>query len=136
MKHNFIFVYGLLKSIYENEPAKFIRRNCSLIGNGSISGMLYDLGNYPGAIYEKNSLSKVHGEVYQINRNEKELVQFLDNFEGVGSQFKQPNEYVRSTIPVNISTGMVEASTYLYNWNLEGAKMIDSGRYENVKGNR
>ncbi len=136
MKHNFIFVYGLLKSIYENDPAKFIRRNCSLIGEGSIYGMLYDLGSYPGAIYEKNSPSRVYGEVYQIDRNEKELVQFLDNFEGVGSQFKQPNEYIRSIIPVNISTGIIKASTYLYNWNLDGAKMIDSGRYENVKGNR
>jgi len=136
MRHNFIFVYGLLKSIYENEPAKFIRRNCTLIGDGIIPGRLYDLGNYPGVIYDKNSFSKVYGEVYLIDRNEKELVQFLDNFEGVGSQFKQPNEYIRSTIPVNISTGVIESSTYLYNWNLEKAKVIDSGKYESIKGNR
>lgn len=122
--------------MYENEPAKFIRKNCSLVGEGSIPGILFDLGTYPGATYDLKSSSLVHGEIYRIDRNEKKLVQFLDEFEGVGTQFKQPNEYIRKTIPVQTKNGIIEASSYLYNWNLEGLKVIESGRYENIKGNR
>lgn len=136
MPKNHIFVYGLLKSMYDNEPAKFIRKNCTLVGNASFPGVLLDLGTYPGAVYDADSTSTVYGEVFQVNRNEKELVQFLDNFEGVGAQFQQPNEYKREVIPVVMSSQKVNASCYLYNWNLEGLKVIKSGRYENVKGNR
>ncbi|GAB5408119.1 MAG: gamma-glutamylcyclotransferase [Balneolaceae bacterium] len=136
MEPKYIFVYGLLKSMYHNDPAKFVRKNCSFIGEASIPGKLFDLGTYPGAIYDEKSSSKVHGEIFQIIKNETELTHFLDEFEGVGSHFKQPNEYVRVSIPVKTATSIIEASTYLYNWNLEGLKVIDSGRYENEKGNR
>ena len=136
MKKNYIFVYGLLKSIYDNEPARFIRENCSLIGEGSFSGKLYDIGSYPGAIFDLNSDSKVYGEVFQIVKNEDELVSFLDQFEGVGDDFEQPNEYVRKHIPITTSQGIISASCYLYNWNLDNHKVIDSGRYKNTKGNR
>lgn len=122
--------------MYDNEPAKFVRKNCSYIGEASIPGKLYDLGTYPGAIYDENSSSTVYGEVYQIMKNEKELVRFLDEFEGVGSQFEYPNEYVRTSIPVLTKHRIIEVSTYLYNWNLDGINVIESGRYDNAKGKR
>lgn len=133
---NHIFVYGLLKSMYDNEPARFIRENCSLIGEGYFPGKLIDIGTYPGAIYQKDSPTKVHGEVFRIDRNEIELVKYLDQFEGVGAQFEEPNEYVRKLIPIQMEENEIDASCYLYNWPIEGKVIIESGRYENVLGNR
>lgn len=133
---DFIFVYGLLKSFYDNEPARFIRENCKLIGEGWFSGSLFDLGNYPGAVFNPNSVFKVHGEVYQIMNNKEKLVAFLDHFEGVGAEFEVPHEYKREMIPVNTQNGSIIASTYLYNWNYDSLKVIATGRYINKQGER
>ena len=136
MKPNYIFVYGLLKSNYVNEPAQFIRKNCELVSSGNFPGSLFDLGTYPGAVYDEESESSVYGEVYQIIQNEEELVIFLDTFEGVGPDFEQPNEYKRELVPIKTEDGIIKASCYLYNWNLDGLKVIANGRYENEKGTR
>ena len=136
METNYIFVYGLLKSMYENEPAKFIRKNCDLVGEAAFPGTLVDIGTYPGAVYEPDSELKVHGEVFKIKRNKEELVTFLDRFEGVGPEFDQPNEYKREVIPVQTKTGELFASCYLYNWDWKGKRIIPSGRYENAGGTR
>ena len=136
MDTDYIFVYGLLKSNYENKPAKFIRKNCELIGGGSFSGILLDLGTYPGAIFDSTSPTNVFGEVFQIKQNKKALITFLDEFEGVGSQFHKPNEYVREVIGIDTKRGVIYASCYLYNWSKKGKNIIESGRYENALGKR
>lgn len=136
MKSNYIFVYGVLKSMYDNEPARYIRKNCSLISKGSFSGILLDLGNYPGAIFDINSESKVHGEVFEIKQNKVELVSFLDKFEGVDPRFEQPYEYKREFIPIQTSIGELSASCYLYNWDPEGFAIIPDGIYKNEKATR
>ncbi len=122
--------------MYDNEPARFIRKNCSLVGEGYFPGQLIDIGTYPGALYKEDSETNVHGEVYIIERNETELVKYLDHFEGVGAQFEQPNEYVREMIPIQMGDEVIQASCYLYNWPVEGKIVIENGRYENVLGNR
>ncbi len=66
--------------MYDNEPARFIRENCSLIGEGSFPGTLYDIGNYPGAVFDPKSDLTVYGEVFEIVKNKDELVAFLDEF--------------------------------------------------------
>lgn len=136
MNTNFIFVYGLLKSIYDNEPARFVRKHCQLVDKGYFSGKLFDIGTYPGAIYDPESGLAVHGEVYWVTGNQLELETFLDHFEGVGLEFEKPNEYKREIIPVTTGNKILNASCYLYNWNLDRAKLIASGRYQNEKGNR
>lgn len=73
---NYLFVYGLLKSDYDNEAAKTIRSHCTLIGEGYTFGRMFDLGTYPGIIYEKTSNLKVFGEVYRIDRNARDLIVF------------------------------------------------------------
>lgn len=136
MESNYIFVYGVLKSMYDNEPAQFIRKNCDLIGDGWFSGILLDLGNYPGAIFDSSSELRVHGEIYEIKKNKVELVSFLDEFEGVSLRFEQPYEYKREFIPIQTSIGDLSASCYLYNWNPEGFAIIPDGIYKNEKAKR
>lgn len=133
---DFIFVYGLLKSIYDNEAALFIRQHCSLIGTGTIPGRLFDLGNYPGVVYEADAETIVLGEVFKIHSNKDELISYLDEFEECGPEFDQPNEYRKEIIPVSVNGAIYQASSYIYNRNLDGLKLIESGNYDDIKGTR
>ena len=122
--------------MYENEPVEFMRKNCTLLGEGFFQGTLLDLGTYPGAIYDKFSEYKVFGEIFEIQKNKKELVAYLDRFEGVGEEFTRPNEYVREVIPIETHNGTLHASCYLYNLDWNEKMIIYSGKYENAKGTR
>ena len=131
MNTDYIVVYGLLKSMYDNDAAKMVRSHCEAIGEGTLPGYLYDLGNYPGVIFDEESSSTVYGEVFKIIKDKEKLIQFLDDFEGVGSQFKSPNEYRKEVIPVQTEMGEIQAWCYIYNLDPKGFKLIESGRYEN-----
>ena len=133
---DYIFVYGLLKSMYDNDAALFIRQHCSLIGEGTISGRLFDLGTYPGVVYEPEASTTVTGEVFEITSNKEGLISYLDEFEECGPQFEQPNEYRKEVIPVSVNGIIYQASTYIYNRNLDGLKLIESGNYDDITGTR
>lgn len=122
--------------MYDNDAARLIRQKCSLIGVGVTPGRLFDLGSYPGIVYEPNSKTIVYGELYKIESDEDELVQYLDRFEECGPEFDQPNEYRREIIPVSVDGTIYQASAYLYNRNLNGLKLIASGRYQDHQGHR
>lgn len=136
MNNSYIFVYGLLKSTYKNEAATFVRTHAELVGRGNFPGYLYDIGTYPGAVFDETSPHLVHGEIYRITGDVAVLNQFLDEFEGVGPKFEQPNEYVKEVITIHSETDDYEASCYLYNRNSSGLKLIKSGVYDNPQGNR
>jgi len=133
---DYIFVYGLLKSMYDNEAALFIRQHCTLIGVGTTPGRLFDLGTYPGIVYEPNAETIVFGEVFRIDTNKEGLNEYLDQFEECGPEFEQPNEYKKEVIPVDVNGKVYHASSYLYNRNLDGLKKIDSGNYDDITGTR
>ena len=122
--------------MYDNDAARFIRSHCSLIGEGIVSGRLFDLGTYPGLVYEPKAQTVVKGEVYKIHSNEKDLIQYLDNFEECGPYFEQPNEYRKEIIPVLIKENLYHASTYIYNRTLDGLTLIENGNYNNKSGTR
>ena len=136
MNDRYIVVYGLLKSMYDNEAAVFVRKHCRLVGEATFPGYLYDLENYPGVIYDEDSPFTVFGELFQITGDRVALTSFLDEFENVGPRFEHPNEYRKEVIPVTVGDKIYEASCYLYNWNPDGLKLIESGRYENIHGTR
>ena len=130
MDTNYLFVYGLLKSTFENEAAQLVRTHCELIGEGSFPGYLYNLGEYPGVIYDESSPYIVHGEVFKIDTEKEKLIQFLDEFEGLGEQVEQPNEYRKEIIPVKTEKGTLQARCYIYNLEPDGFTLIESGRYD------
>ena len=65
--------------------------------------------------------------MFKINSDKDALLKYLDEFEECGISFNQPNEYRRVIITVCGKT--YNASTYIYNLNLEGLKVIESGNY-------
>ncbi len=109
-----IFVYGLLQSKYDNDAAKMLRKHATLIGPASIPGAVFDLGDYPAAIFEKNMKGLVHGELYSIHGDFDELIKFLDEFEGLGPDEQKPLEYHRGWVRAQCQGKNKPALCYLY----------------------
>lgn len=89
-----VFVYGTLRrgdvrDITRLQPAP------QFIGTGSVTGVLYDLGPYPGLLL--GSAGRVAGEVYAISA---ELERVLDEIEEVWPQ--QSGEYSRREVAVQM----------------------------------
>jgi gamma-glutamylcyclotransferase (GGCT)/AIG2-like uncharacterized protein YtfP len=123
----YLFVYGSLLN-HNNAYAALLKNNSTLVGNGSFTGYLYDLGDYPGAIYQPDSSSRVFGSILLIH-NIQEIFPVVDEYEGYGPNESQPNEFIRTIIPIHTAKGMIECHVYLYHLSVTGLLQITSGKY-------
>lgn len=125
----FLFVYGTLLKQSNLLIANFLEQNSTAVSEGSFPGVLYDIGDYPGAVYMPDSKMNVYGKILQIS-NSIETFNKLDAYEETGLEFEQPNEYLRKKILVKTIDGeTIECWTYLYNHSIENKELIISGRY-------
>ncbi len=77
-----LFVYGTLRSESAHPMASRLRAGAKLIGKGSTSGLLYDLGAYPGAVFAQGERRRIIGEVFRLGTNARLLAK-LDRYEGI-----------------------------------------------------
>ncbi len=125
-----VFVYGTLRrgdvrDITRLQPAP------QFIGMGSVAGVLYDLGPYPGLLL--GGEGRVLGEVYGISA---ELEQGLDEIEEVWPQ--QTGEYSKREVTVQMDGGPAIAGPVclVYEINasrLAGCPVIPSGDWRHRK---
>lgn len=103
--HELLFVYGSLKKGFDNH--RLLEKSTKRLGKATTInkfGMFEDsFGNYPYLITKP--ISKINGELYQINR--KELLQEIDEFEGA------PDYYQRKKIKVKTHHGVNIAYAYI-----------------------
>ena len=119
-----LFVYGLL--LPDLAPGKFEDLVCSLetVGRGQVSGRLYDLGLYPGAIVDPQTDCSIKGMVYRLPPTPAVLSQ-LDQFEGVDDGL-----YVRLPAVARLESGEeLEVWIYQYNQDLSQARLLPDGDY-------
>ncbi len=124
----YLFVYGTLLTELDNNMSNYLRYNAQNIGRGFIYGKLFDIGDYPGAILNTNKSSKVFGNVFIMN-SPQAVLSVLDEYEGVGSQFPQPNEYKRQLVDVQLNNSKLTCWAYLYNCSGVGLRCINTGCY-------
>ncbi|MFC2137920.1 gamma-glutamylcyclotransferase [Bacteroidota bacterium] len=122
---NYLFVYGTLKKTFSNPFLNKLRECINFYNNGWVYGDLYKIDNYPGLKLNNNG-NKVYGEIYFL-KNVKKAIKIIDEYEGVGEGYYQPNEYIKKVIDVKTSSGIIQCLTYLYNWSIEGKTKINSG---------
>jgi gamma-glutamylcyclotransferase (GGCT)/AIG2-like uncharacterized protein YtfP len=122
-----LFVYGTLRNNFENEYAKFLQKHSKYWGNGYFFGQLFDVGDYPGAVYDALCTEKVFGDIFLLKN--KEVLHMLDAYEGVGESNPQPQEYKREMIAIFSEGQAISCWTYLYNHPLQTLKKISSGDY-------
>jgi gamma-glutamylcyclotransferase (GGCT)/AIG2-like uncharacterized protein YtfP len=90
--HDFLFVYGTLRSEFDNPYAQRLRSEARLVGRATVAGSIFLVAEYPG--YRPHPPGKVHGELYRLLTPEATL-NALDDYEGA--------EYRR--VAIRVSTG-------------------------------
>ena len=131
---DYLLVYGTLRPLFDNPFAQFLRQHSQYVGDAVFPGLLLDLARpgtpgYPGAIYQPDSVTNVVGTVYDIGPHKQLILAYLDDYEGVGEAFDQPNEYIRVVIPVRCRDTVIDCWVYLYNELTDGWLIILSGDY-------
>ena len=95
-----------------------------------MTGLLYRISWYPGAVFLDNPKYRVFGEVYQI-LNPDVLLSGLDAYEDV-SPVESESLYLRRKVPVQLKTGAtLECWTYLFNKSVAGLEQIIGGSFSN-----
>ena len=112
--------------------AAHLRQHSQLVGRGHFPGRLYNLGLYPGAVYDSEASQAVYGEIYRMN-NPDGLLLTLDHYEGINEAppetFAEPDEYVRELVPIQTESGPLVCWTYLYNLPTDQLPQLTTGRY-------
>lgn len=125
----YLIVYGTLRPFFTNSHAQFLREHSHYVGEATFPGILFDLGDYPGATYQPGGVTHVSGTVYDISDHQLIILAYLDNYEGIGAEFDQPTEYVRRLIPVYCLDKVFNCWIYLYNYSIAGKLVITFGDY-------
>lgn len=123
-----VFVYGTLRSGFPLH--RHLREGgARLLGRGTIRGLLYDLGNYPGAVRSKSPLDEIEGELYQLLSPDEQLA-LLDEIEEFYSEQPSASLYIRELSQVQLPTGRrLEAWVYFLPQKPPGARLISSNDY-------
>ena len=124
---SYLFVYGTLLT-EGNEFAAFLMANSVLYGSGKFKGKLYDIGEFPGAVFQPSSEYDVHGQIFLMNQPEM-ILRRLDDYEGFGAGQPEPNEFIRTLISVETEDKPVNCWAYLYQLPTDGLWHIRSGNY-------
>jgi gamma-glutamylcyclotransferase (GGCT)/AIG2-like uncharacterized protein YtfP len=123
----FLFVYGTL--LDERNPfGGFLKNACTFYKKGKFNGKLFDLGEYPGAIYVPNIKQYVYGNIFTMN-DPAGILKMLDDYEGLGEIQPQPNEFIRQIIEVEAESKIANCWAYLYNMPADGHWQITSSDY-------
>lgn len=74
-----LFVYGTLRSQFDNPGARQLRSQARLLRRATMPGAIYQISDYPG--FRPEPPGEVHGELYQLDQPDVTLAG-LDDYEG------------------------------------------------------
>jgi gamma-glutamylcyclotransferase (GGCT)/AIG2-like uncharacterized protein YtfP len=74
-----IFVYGTLRSEFNNRFARMLRKDATLVGRATVPGSIHRVSEYPG--FRPEPAGVVHGELYRLSQPAVTL-KALDDYEG------------------------------------------------------
>jgi gamma-glutamylcyclotransferase (GGCT)/AIG2-like uncharacterized protein YtfP len=131
-----LFVYGTLQPELAPEEVAGLVRQLRRVGVASVSGRLYDLGEYPGAILDDSADTMIVGEVFELPDNQAVLAA-LDAYEGFDPAAPEASLFVRIKCPVTLSDGRkLESWVYVYNQSLEQRPLVTGGDYAKREGTK
>jgi gamma-glutamylcyclotransferase (GGCT)/AIG2-like uncharacterized protein YtfP len=110
---NLLFVYGTLRSEFDNRYARLLRKRASLVGRATAPGSIYRIRHYPG--FRTEPAGEVQGELYELR--DAAILETLDNYEG--------SEFERVKIVVNGAVAWI----YQFKEEPSPGSRIDSGDF-------
>jgi gamma-glutamylcyclotransferase (GGCT)/AIG2-like uncharacterized protein YtfP len=126
---SYVFLYGTLLPGHAPEEIAPAVRKLRRLGEGTVHGVLYDLGKYPGAVLDKSAGARIHGTVFELPDDEA-LLSALDAYEDFAPGNEQASLFVRTLQPVTLVDGeILQCWIYVYNRDVSGARRIPGGRY-------
>ena len=129
----YLFVYGTLLPDLMPDEQQVIVEKLQFFGNGWMPGLLYDLDVYPGAVFDKEAITRINGCIYRLHTDEalrQESLKALDDSEGFIPENHQHSLFIREQATIETVDGSkVECWVYVYNQNLDNASLIPSGDY-------
>ena len=128
MTTGLLFAYGTLMKPWSHAAARFLHENSEYLGMASLAGRLYDLGDYPGLVYDTASPLQVKGQLFRLN-DPARLLPYLDDYEGASEAIPESCLFRKELLPVLFEGGTRSAWVYTYNQPLDGARLIPSGDY-------
>ncbi len=123
-----LFVYGTLRSSNASQESLRLKKENRYMGRGYLKGFLYDIGGYPGAVYDEKAGTTIAGELFMIKDIERTF-QWLDHYEEACPEYDPNLEYQRILVPVKYGERIVKAWMYQYSKPTKGFQQIPSGNY-------
>ncbi len=123
-----LFVYGTLMRPFRSEITKLLAKNSTFLRTGKTQGLLYDLGSYPGLVYQAALDNWVKGEIIRLHYPER-FLPILDDYEMIDPTAPEESEYKRILLPVQTEAGQEECWAYIYQQSTTLYHPIDSGDY-------
>lgn len=140
-EESYLLLYGTLRHGSEYYEEFALDERLTLLGECTVEGLLYDLGEYPGLRLESEATGDAgsgDGDASQAGRAEPGLVTgecyrvddetvfpVLDAFEGYDPTDREGSLFVRRL--VRLDEPPVDAWTYVYNRDVGDATVIESG---------
>lgn len=116
-----LFVYGSLRSEFDNPHARLLREKAELLDRATVRGSIFLAGKFP--VYRREPDGIVHGELWRLHDPEPTLAE-LDDYEGSG--------YSRVVVEITVESAASTAATawiYLYTGDVRPDRQIHSGDF-------
>lgn len=75
-----LFVYGTLRSTFQNPYARLLAQSADLLGPGRVRGHLYRIKGYRGIRLEADTAEWIAGEIHRLH--DLRILAALDRYEG------------------------------------------------------
>ena len=125
----YLFVCGTLRPALASGEMKGLVDGLSNLGEGMLPGCLYDLGEYPGAVPDPRSESRIVGEVLDLPGDQRFLAR-LDDYEGIDPNDPDSGLFVRVKCEVTLADGRkLDCWVYRYNQQTSSMTQIPNGDY-------
>jgi gamma-glutamylcyclotransferase (GGCT)/AIG2-like uncharacterized protein YtfP len=133
---DFLFTYGTLQPGDAPDEIASTLARLRPVGKGFVHGVLYDLGDYPGAVLDPSSKRRISGTVFRLS-GDPNVLRKLDEYEEFDSTAPNRSLFIRTMQPVTLGTGRtLQCWVYTYNREPGTARILASGRYRKKRHGR
>jgi gamma-glutamylcyclotransferase (GGCT)/AIG2-like uncharacterized protein YtfP len=124
---SYLFAYGTLQPEYAPPAIAHAVAKLHPIGRGSTSGVLYDLGGYPGAVLGPSTEKTIEGFVLELPEDAN-VLRDIDVYEEFDPDAPEKSQFIRVLCPVVLATGgTLQCWIYIYNRNPGFAPILRDG---------
>lgn len=124
----YLFTYGTLRPGRAPAEINAVVAKLRVVGTGRIRGVLYDFGDYPGAVLLATTTAEIEGTIFELP-DDAEILRQLDAYEEFDPGAPEASLFVRELHEVRLdSGGTLMGWIYVYNRDPAGAPIAAGGQ--------